>query len=1127
MNMKRLVILVWFVGCIFGVRANNVRIVEDVKVGTIEGNSTAQLTFKIAWDNSWRDDYNWDAVYVFLKIKRVTDLEWKHAYFMDANHSVSAGYTCWPAQLTLPSSDANYRQGMFIYRDSKGKGDAEVTANLIWNLSRAGYTATELQAGKIEMSLQCIEMVYVPQGAYYLGDGVSTKTFRKKLRQILPEWDVIDSHDPTQKFTASTAYTPGSPTSDPASLANRVVETYGHTGVATGNIFYSAPGEGYWQVEFATPKTIRYFGVSGVAGYASYGASSWYLAASNTGVDWTQISDGYGAAEWTVEATSYPVYNALPVRKGNIKAYKYYRLVFVGTSGRGVIMNNIAMTEKDLATVSDDGYVVDGRAMAKNETTGLFADDGNAWSGSITGSINDNVKYAGNNKVYPNGFEGFYVMKYELSQEQYVRFLNKLSATQQKKRTVDILDDLDPGDYVFGEDKTKPENRNGIVLGARSNGVVIFACDLTQSGNKVSQEDDGQNVACNYVSVNDMLAYADWAGLRPLSEMEYEKMCRRPYPQLPERNGWAGGDRADAKYPTSGAFADGTTPGGEDERLASGNVNAGGKTGGPVRVGSFAPVAKTPQQAGASYWGVMELSGNLAEYYYNASPTGQSFYDHVYGYSHGNGALTSEGASDVGTAYWPLNAIAFGRRGGSYLSEMTGSEGQISVSDRSQAGGVSSLDDKDATTTFRLGHSYTFMSTTRMTCTSYLKLANGKTTAAGEVADSVCVGDTYTLRGTELMDASGTPVDGGGKVSYIWYIAYTSGGWQIIPNENGRDIVLRDIRSDRKDVSYDQNNERFQYFWVRRMAYTPNGAMHMTNAVKIYRINPQYSLDRLVDTVRQNNTCLGFLLKTGLPATVSWRWKAGGDDAKNLTLQYTAGNNRFLYVPNRTDFENVAGQTHVVVCEMNYYNKCRKREELKVFVEKRPEVGVASNEITVNGKDPSKECGVVMQDMRSQGASRIYKTVKINGKCWMAENLRYDGLSTSSGIKSDDPSGEKYGRLYVWSATVRDNACPSGWKLPTNADVDALIAYLGGAAAAAPKVKAINYWTYNESIQKLNTSGLSFIGVMHGVNAANSPTSTYLITYEDYFYTLNYNDNTFGRSNWAHSYWMPIRCIKR
>ena len=189
-------------------------------------------------------------------------------------------------------------------------------------------------------------------------------------------------------------------------------------------------------------------------------------------------------------------------------------------------------------------------------------------------------------------------------------------------------------------------------------------------------------------------------------------------------------------------------------------------------------------------------------------------------------------------------------------------------------------------------------------------------------------------------------------------------------------------------------------------------------------------------------------------------------------------------------------------------------------------MGVASNEITVNGKDPSKECGVIMQDMRSQGASRIYKTVKVNGKCWMAENLRYDGLTSYSGIKTDDPSGEKYGRLYQYNETVKNNACPSGWRLPTNAEVDALIAYLGGASVAGPKVKAINYWNYNETYLKLNTTGLSFIGVMHGINTPNVGSNTYIITSDNYYYGLNEANNNWSSGRYSRSYWMPIRCIK-
>lgn len=1120
--MKRLTILLWFVFGILGLQANNVRIVEDVKIGTISG-GVAEVTFKIAWDNSWRDDYNWDAVYVFMKTKKTTDLEWKHAYFMDDNNTVSSGYDCW---LGRCSDAANNRQGVFIYRNSKGRGNSEVTATLRW---KSGYTESELQSGAVEMSLQCIEMVYVPQGAFYLGDGASKNSLKKKFRQILPEWDLIDSHDKTQKYTASTrrsdAYTYS--VSGPA---NRVTENYNHSGVASGNIYFTAPGDGFWQVEFETPKEVKYFGVSGLYNHESYRPGTWELQASVDGTNnWKTISNIYGPNEWLCEHNSYPVYNALPVKPENYGKYRFYRIV-IRNSGNGAIINNVAMTEKDLSAVADDGFTVDGQDMPMNATTGLFADDGDTWSGTLTGSINaSGAKIT--TDIYPNGFEGFYAMKYELSQEQYVRFLNKLNSTQQKARTREDLDQLQEGAYVFGTHTNKPDCRNGIVVGARSNGLVIFACNLTDDG-KVSQEDDGQTVACNYISVNDMLAYADWAGLRPLSEMEYEKMGRRPYPQVPGLKGWAGGDITLAELPTDETFANGTKSGGDNERLTDGNVNAGGKVSGPVRVGSYASNANYPVEAGASYWGLMDLSGNLAEYYYNVGTAGRAFHEQYYGLSQGNGALATTGEVDINPAYWPRNAKAFALRGGSFMSEMQGTtEGEIALSDRSRALGVSSLTAKDSTATFRLGHSYTYLSYGRSnTYSSYLTLANGLNTQKGQVTDSVCVGSTYTIRGSELLDASGTPVDGGGKTTYIWYIMEAN-TWRIIPNENGKDLTLTNIRTDRQNVA--DANYRFHEFYVRREAIAPNGACHVTNPAKIYRINPQYSFNRLVDTLRQDNSALGFLLKTGMETIVNWRWKAAGDDASNLTLQ-TSNAAMGWYIPKRSDFNNIAGQNHVVVCDINFFNKCPKRQELTVFVEKRLEVGVASNDITVGGSDPNKECGVLMQDMRTQSSSRVYKTVKINGLCWMAENLRYDALP-ESGIKSDDPSGEKYGRLYRYNLTIRNNACPSGWRLPTKSEMQALVNFLGGDNYAGAKAKAGNYWTYYNGIEQQNTVGFSALGVDHNINVANTGNYAYFGTVADnsndvsssYYYQLDYNNNAFRYvSGWGSSY-MSIRCVKR
>ena len=96
--------------------------------------------------------------------------------------------------------------------------------------------------------------------------------------------------------------------------------------------------------------------------------------------------------------------------------------------------------------------------------------------------------------------------------------------------------------------------------------------------------------------------------------------------------------------------------------------------GGPVRVGIFARSGSSREAAGASYWGIMELSGNLWERVVSiGSGAGLSFQG-----IHGDGALDVNGDADAGT--WPgFNGA--GCRGGNY----NGSASYARVSDRHRA----------------------------------------------------------------------------------------------------------------------------------------------------------------------------------------------------------------------------------------------------------------------------------------------------------------------------------------------------------------------------------------------------------------------------------------------------------
>ena len=120
-------------------------------------------------------------------------------------------------------------------------------------------------------------------------------------------------------------------------------------------------------------------------------------------------------------------------------------------------------------------------------------------------------------------------MKYEISQLQYVEFLNSLTFPQQQSR---ILSDPTSaaGTYVtFGA----YQFRNGIVIETPgNNGAIpaVFGCDATNG--VVNNVNDGQSVAMSNLSWADLAAYLDWSALRPMTELEFEKVCRGTMPRV-------------------------------------------------------------------------------------------------------------------------------------------------------------------------------------------------------------------------------------------------------------------------------------------------------------------------------------------------------------------------------------------------------------------------------------------------------------------------------------------------------------------------------------------------------------------------------------------------------------------
>lgn len=242
--------------------------------------------------------------------------------------------------------------------------------------------------------------------------------------------------------------------------------------------------------------------------------------------------------------------------------------------------------------------------------------------------------------AFPKGYKAFYCMKYEITQGQYRDFLNKLIRTQQNARTGSQA----ANKFAMSSSATISQ-RNGI----RCPGVIplapatiVFGCD--GNANMVFDEsNDAIDRACNQMAWSDLTAYSDWAGLRPMTELEFEKACRGPLPPVANEAAW-GNATVVNQTAVSGTDGSGT------ETALPVNANYFNGSGGPMRAGIYATTNSTRLTSGGSYWGIMDLSGNVGEMTVTAgSATGRSFTG-----LHGDGKLTDSGSANV--TGWPGTA---------------------------------------------------------------------------------------------------------------------------------------------------------------------------------------------------------------------------------------------------------------------------------------------------------------------------------------------------------------------------------------------------------------------------------------------------------------------------------------
>jgi formylglycine-generating enzyme required for sulfatase activity len=212
--------------------------------------------------------------------------------------------------------------------------------------------------------------------------------------------------------------------------------------------------------------------------------------------------------------------------------------------------------------------------------------------------------------AFPKGTRAFYIMKYEILQGQYAAMLDAISP-----------------DYTFFR---SPFGGPGYYA---QRGTIRLDGDRFVA--------DAPARPANWTSWDDGAAFVDWAGLRPMTELEFTKAARGPAEPVP-------GD-----YPWGTASKDRLLRrnGPDDELVQSDDADEARLTD------------ESRDILGASYYWVMDLAGSVWEKMVTIGhPAGRAFLG-----THGDGALGSYGMAT--NADWPSgdhNGGGYGYRGGGY-----------------------------------------------------------------------------------------------------------------------------------------------------------------------------------------------------------------------------------------------------------------------------------------------------------------------------------------------------------------------------------------------------------------------------------------------------------------------------
>lgn len=192
-----------------------------------------------------------------------------------------------------------------------------------------------------------------------------------------------------------------------------------------------------------------------------------------------------------------------------------------------------------------------------------------------------------------------------------------------------------------------------------------------------------------------------------------------------------------------------------------------------------------------------------------------------------------------------------------------------------------------------------------------------------------------------------------------------------------------------------------------------------------------------------------------------------------------------------------------------------------------------------------------LKDLRD---GHVYRTVKIGGYIWMAENLNFKAAGSFC-YNDDEKKCAEYGRLYTWAAAMDSvgafsaegegcgngtecnsralvrGVCPKGWYLPAMSVWASLVNSLGGRYEAGEALKSASGWDDRNGTDEYSFSVLP-VGVKRydGLYVSEGKSASFWTSSqidEEYASSVDFSSNySYVYDDLQHKYYgYSVRCV--